>query len=260
MQARCLLLLAVLVVRQTVMTALLYREWLRFIRQPVRILAVIAVPLMFWLVVGAGFGSSFAAADGARYDTFVLPGAGLLGVLFSAIFSTISVIEDRESGFLQGVLVAPHGRRAFVAAKLCSGVVFASGQAAVVWAFARVPAAHWPGLLLATAAVAGGLVGLGFLVARVKQSVAAYHSAMNSLFMPLWALSGALFPVDSAAPWLRWVMRVNPLTYGLQWMREAAAGRSVDPRAMLLTSGVALVLCALALLIADRDARPRVNA
>ena len=242
------------------MWPLLLREWWRFVRQPVRIVAVVSVPLFFWWIVGAGFGGSFAAADGSRYGTFVLPGAGLLGVLFSAIFSTISVIDDRENGFLQGVVVAPFGRRAFVGAKLVSGAGFSTLQAALVWVVAGVPLGHLAGLLVATATVSLGLVALGFIIAWLTESVAAYHSAMNSGFMPLWALSGALFPVESAAPWLRVVMLANPLTYGLRWLRSAAAGQAIDGQAVAVSLVLAAVLIGLCLVFADRDARPRLTA
>lgn len=242
------------------MWALLQREWLRFVRQPARIVAVLALPLVFFGVIGAGFGSSFRTNDGASYSDFVLPGAGLLGVLFSAIFSTLSVIEDRESGFLQAVMVAPYGRRHFVLAKLTSGVVFAVAQATFVWLAAGIPLARLPLLTVATAVVSAFLVGLGFVVAWRTESVASYHSAMNSLFMPMWALSGSLFPIESAALWLRPWLMFNPLTPLLQFVRDAMAGRGTSVLTMVISFSLAAVFIALSVASAQRDARPRVTA
>lgn len=237
------------------------REYLRFIRQPARIVAVLVMPMLLVFIIGAGFGQSFSTRAQQGYAEFVQPGAVLLGALFSAIFSTLSVIDDRESGFLQAVVTAPGGRLNFAAAKLLSGTLFAMAQAMVTYAVLALasPAAisSWPVLLLATFVVCAFLVALGFAVAWRVESVATYHSAMNSVFMPMWLLSGALFPIDEAAGWLQGIMRLNPLTPMLTWVR-------LGPQASLHAVGWSLLLSVLmvayAFVVGGRDARARTNA
>ena len=200
--------------------ALWRREIVRFLRQRNRIIGALATPIVFWLLIGSGVGSSFLSS-----------GTIVLILLFTAIFSTISIIEDRREGFLQGVLVAPVAPEAIVLGKFLGGMTLATGQALLFCAVA--PLAGLPldgGVILrlfpALLLVSFGLVGLGFLLAWPLESTQGFHAIMNVFLMPLWLLSGALFPV-TADSWVRFAVLVNPVAYGTAAIRRAFYGDAV---------------------------------
>jgi ABC-2 type transport system permease protein len=213
------------------------RDVLRFLRQRSRIVGALGSPVVFWLLIGSGMHRSFRAPDAAMDSSFLeffFPGTLALIVLFTAIFSTISVIEDRNAGFLQGVLVAPVPRAAIVIGKLLGGTTLALLQAGLFLAAAPLVgiALGWQTLAatLGVLAIMGfGLTGLGFLLAWRLDSSQGFHAVMNLLLVPMWILSGAIFPSYGAAPWIRALMQANPLTYGVSALRalltpELAAG------------------------------------
>jgi ABC-2 type transport system permease protein len=249
---------------------LVEREIVRFYRQPSRVIGALLTPLLFWLVIGAGIGSSFqagAAGGGASIDylRWFYPGVLVMIVLFTAIFSTISVIEDRREGFLQSVLVAPVSRFTVAGGKLAGGALLAAGQAAIFLAMApigQVPID--PAGALATvgalAVLAVALTGLGFLVAWSMDSTQGFHAVMNLFLLPLWLLSGSAFPIDGARGWLKAVMIVNPVTYGTALVRHlvdpASAAASVGLPAVgiswIVTVAFAVTMVILASLITMR--------
>jgi ABC-2 type transport system permease protein len=206
------------------------RELVRFLRQRHRIIGALATPIVFWLLIGGGMGRSFrspgATADAGNYLQFFFPGTILMILLFTAIFSTISIIEDRREGFLQSVLVAPVSRMSIVLGKVLGGTVLAFGQALLFLLLAPTVGIH-PSLVGFTLAlvmmlvVAFALTALGFCIAWRMNSTQGFHAIMNLFLMPLWFLSGALFPAEGAMGPLKWVMRLNPLSYGLTGMRRA---------------------------------------
>ena len=204
------------------------RDIVRFLRQRSRVVGALGTPIIFWFLLGSGLGSSFRIGPDASLTTgyleYFYPGTIALIVLFTAIFSTISVIEDRHEGFLQGVLVAPVPRSAIVLAKLLGGSTLAVLQVTVFLLLA--PVAHVrldgpdvPLLLAILALLAFALTGLGFLLAWAIDSVQGFHAMMNLLLIPMWLLSGAVFPASGAAGWMRTVMAINPLTYGVSAIR-----------------------------------------
>jgi ABC-2 type transport system permease protein len=193
------------------------REMVRFFRQRSRIAGALGTPLIFWALLGSGLGGSF--------KEYFFPGAVVQVLLFTAIFSTISIIEDRREGFLQSVLVAPISRGSIVLGKIMGGATLATLQGLVFMLFA--PAAGisltpTTGLLTAVALflISFGLTGLGFLIAWPMQSTQGFHAIMNLLLLPMWVLSGALFPMKTAAVALKVLMYINPLTYGLSLLRN----------------------------------------
>ena len=203
------------------------RELLHFFRQPTRLLGSVAQPLLFWLFMGSGFAQSFRPATGdASYAEFFYPGVVLMLLLFAAIFSTITLIEDRTVGFLQGVLVAPVSRLSLVVGKVAGSGAIALIQALVFLLFAPLAgiSLSWiivVDLIVLFALVGLGFAGLGFMVAWTMETVSGYHAVMMVVMMPLWLLSGAVFPLEGAAPWLAWVMRLNPVTYAMVVVRRA---------------------------------------
>lgn len=238
----------------------------RFLRQRSRVVGALGTPLVFWLLLGSGMRYAIRAPagwEGTDYLAYSFPGIVVMIVLFTAIFAMISIIEDRREGFLQGVLVAPVAPTAIVAGKVLGSTVLAVGQATLFLALA--PLAGVPlGFLAVPAAVgvltilAVGLSALGFVIAWVMESPQGFHAVMNLFLMPMWLLSGALFPGEGATRWVAWIMAVNPLTYGVRALRivlsPPASQVSVSLLGSLAVSGVfALVM----LLLAARMVRKR---
>src|SRR5690348_12820539 len=204
-----------------------WREIVRFYRQPARVVGVVASPLVFWIVIGSGFGTSFRSGGGPgqqHYLEYFYPGALIMIVLFTSIFTMMSVIEDRKEGFLLSVLVAPVRRSAIVLGKVLGGSTLAAAQGLIFLVFAPAIGVHFGlaqfGLLVLTVfLVSFSLTALGFAIAWPMDSTQAFHAIINLFLIPLWLLSGALFPLSGASGWLRWLMRLNPLTYGVEALR-----------------------------------------
>jgi ABC-2 type transport system permease protein len=207
---------------------LCWREIVRFVRQRSRVTGAFAQPLVFWVLLGGGLNASFrppGVPDGMSYVEYFYPGAIALVLLFTAIFSTISVVEDRREGFLQGVLVAPVSRSTIVLGQALGGTALALIQGMLFLLFA--PAV---GVSLSALAVLSGigimfllafsLTSLGLVIAWRMDSTQGFHAIMNLILLPIWLLSGAFFPASGVSPWLGWVMQVNPLTYGMAALRH----------------------------------------
>ncbi|MBX9788342.1 MAG: ABC transporter permease [Pirellulales bacterium] len=204
---------------------LCWRELVRFVRQPNRVAAAIGQPALFWILFGAGFGPTFAmpGAEGLTYREFFFPGTLVLVVLFTSIFTSISLIEDRREGFLQGVLVAPVPRWALVTGKVAGGALLALLQALVLvpagWMFGlRLDAATVASLALMLLLLSVALTAMGFAFAWRLDSSQGFHAVMSLLLFPLWMLSGAFFAAQSGP--LAWFQRVNPLSYGVAGVRR----------------------------------------
>lgn len=206
------------------------RDLVRFFRQPSRLAGALGQPLIFWFVIGSGMSGTFRmAGSGTGYLAYFFPGVVLMVVLFASIFTTLSVIEDRHRGFLQGVLAGPGSRAALVAGKTLGSASVALSQAALFLLLA--PAAgfpygsiDWPLLVAALALAAVGLAALGFAVAWFIDNVQGYHAVQMTLLVPLWVISGAMFPVPADRPGFAAAMRWNPVSYAVSAARRALAG------------------------------------
>jgi ABC-2 type transport system permease protein len=205
-----------------------WREVVRFYRQRTRVVGVIASPVVFWLVIGSGFGSSFRSGDAAgqqHYLDYFYPGALIMIVLFTSIFTMMSVIEDRKEGFLLSVLVAPVPRSAIVLGKVLGGTTLSTIQGLIFLAFAPLVGVHvsladFLLVVLTVFLVSFALTALGFAIAWPMDSTQAFHAVINLFLIPIWLLSGALFPLAGASGWIRILMRANPLTYGVEALRS----------------------------------------
>ncbi|HYU34480.1 MAG TPA: ABC transporter permease [Thermoanaerobaculia bacterium] len=228
------------------------RELVRFFRQPSRVAGAAGSPLLFWLFIGSGLSGSFHPPGSAAigYLEYFFPGTVTLVVLFAAIFSTISVIEDRREGFLQGVLAAPVPRAAIAAGKVFGGATLAWIQGAAFLLLAPFAGIHLdiPSVLAAAGVLALlslALTAIGFACAWSVDSVQGFHAVMNLLLVPLWLLSGAVFPLTGAPVWLSALMRIDPLTYGVASLRWTFYGSAAQ-----LGEGIPGPVAALAILIA----------
>ncbi len=199
------------------------RELIRFWREKARVVGFVASPVVFWLVIGSGYGDL----------AFFYPGALTLTVMFSAIFSTMSLIEDRKEGFLLSMLVSPAPRGAMVLGKILGSSVLAWSQGLILLLF--LPLTGLAVAPLAVLQLAGVLylisftfTGLGFLIAWKMESSQGFHAVMNLVLFPLWMVSGALFGFESAHGWMQWLMRINPLTYATAALRRLLSAE-VEP-------------------------------
>ena len=213
--------------------ALWKREMTRFVRQRNRITGALATPLVFWLLIGSGLGENFAAPGiEGGFMRYFFPGTVVLILLFTAIFSTVSIIEDRRDGFLQGVLVAPVSRASIVLGKCLGGMTLAAGQAAlfclaVPWAGLPFDAAVAARLVAALLLGGFALTALGFLIAWPLESTQGFHVLMNLVLIPSWLLSGAFFPARTGT-WTEWAVSFNPLAYVTAAVRRAFYGDGAD--------------------------------
>lgn len=205
-----------------------WREIVRFYRQPARVVGVILSPLLFWIVIGAGFGTSLQArAIGQEnYLNYFFPGALIMIVLFTSIFTMMSVIEDRNDGFLLSVMVAPVHRSGIVLGKVLGGTTLSAVQGLLFLVFVpfigiRIGVGQFLIVALVVFLTAFSLTALGFAIAWRMESTQGFHAIINLFLIPLWLLSGALFPVSGASGWLKWLMTINPLTYGLDALQVA---------------------------------------
>jgi ABC-2 type transport system permease protein len=234
--------------------ALAWREVLRFFRQPNRIVGSIGTPVLFWLLFGTGLKNSFqlspAGAGGTSFLEYYFAGSLVLILLFTSIFTSISIIEDRREGFLQGVLVAPIPRWSIVLGKVLGGSFIALFQGLIFLLLALIIWTKWQPLaivqlvgLLALTSLA--LTSLGFFIAWRMDSSQGFHAIMNLVLMPLWLLSGGFFPIPAltkSAAWtdhlLHWTMRLNPLTYAVAGTRQLLEGNQ-PPMSAAFAPGMA---------------------
>jgi ABC-2 type transport system permease protein len=251
--------------------ALAGRDLRRFFRQPSRIVGSAAQPLILWAVLGAGFTGSFRPGGGAgvSYLQYFYPGVVVLTLLFTAIFSTISVIEDRHHGFLQAVLAAPVSRLALVLGKSLGGVAIASIQVAILLLLAPLAgfplsSMNWPLLALVIPLAALGFTALGFAMAWWIDSTQGYHAVMSVALIPLWMLSGAMFPPTGNSRWLATLTALDPMTYAVSAIRRGFHGtalpldlipaRSSLPVDLAIVAGFAVVALAGAVALCRRRA------
>ena len=238
---------------------LAYRELIRFFRQRNRVVGAIGQPVLFWLIFGAGLSPTFQMTSGAEsigYQEYFFPGILMLIVLFTAIFATISIIEDRHEGFLQSVLVAPVPRWAMVLGKVSGGTMIALIQA-MIFLLLGLFTLDVPFSPLQIAAVVGylaitgiGLTSLGFWIAWRIDSSQGYHAIMSIVLFPMWLLSGAFFPAGDN--WLGYLIRANPLTYAMAGLRHLFyLGASEEIQAAALPASLPTPLtCAIVTVVA----------
>ena len=207
------------------------RELIRFRRSRARIITGLAQPLLFLVVLGAGLSKFIGnrGAAGVSYQQYLLPGVIAMSVLFSGLFSAISIVWDREFGFLREMLVAPVSRTSLVLGKAVGG-----GSVSILQGIVLLFAAPFLGVHLTVLNVAEmialllafsfGLVSFGIVVASRIQRIESFQVVMSLVVNPMLFLSGAIFPLQRLPGWLRVAVRVNPATYGVDPIRRVILG------------------------------------
>jgi ABC-2 type transport system permease protein len=220
------------------------RELIRFVSDRLRIVTALIQPLLFLFVLGSGLQQlSSASTDGVDLKTFIYPGILCLAVMFTAMFSAASIVWDREFGFLREMMVAPVRRSSIVIGKCLGGATVASFQGVILLCLAgAVDVPYDPTLILGVFGLqlllAFSITAFGVMVAiRIKQ-MQTFMGLMQMVVLPMFFLSGALFPVSNLPGWLAFLNRIDPLTYAVDPMRHLvfahldisdAARRTLDP-------------------------------
>jgi len=209
-----------------------YREVLRYWREKSRIVSSLILPLLWLVVFGSGL-RGVQVTPGLTYQTYIFPGILGMTLLFTSVFSGVSVIWDREFGFLKEILVAPVSRTAIVIGK-----ALGSGTSALIQGALLIPLSYLVGvhlspisiviLLPTMVLISIGLVSVGLLIASLMASLEGFNFIMSLVIMPMFFTSGALFPLTSAPTWLRDFSYINPLTYGVDVLRWATFSGSVS--------------------------------
>lgn len=204
-----------------------YRDVLRFSRDKARIVGSLAQPLLFLVIFGSGLSPAMSGLAGGHLDfqRFLFPGIIAMAVLFTAVFSAVSIVWDREFGFLKEVLVAPVSRVVVALGKVAGGSSVAMFQGVIILLLAplfgvSLSVNQVVMLLLLMFLTAATMTSLGLFFASRMRSMEGFHMIMNFVLMPVFFLSGAFFPLRDVPLWIEWLARVDPMTYGVDPIRQ----------------------------------------
>ncbi|MDR0913002.1 MAG: ABC transporter permease [Methanobrevibacter sp.] len=211
------------------------REAKRYVRYKSRIVTAIFTPLLWLLIFGVGLGSAmrFSGTMGS-YETFIYPGIIAQTILFTCVMAGVGIIIDKEYGFLKEVMVAPLSRASIIFGKALGISTGAIIQAIILLVLSFIVGVKMTPLifiesLILCCIIAVGLSGLGLLVASFMDSMEGFNLVMSFVIMPVFLLSGALFPVSGLPDWLNFIVYLDPLTYGVDGLRGIILGNSVLP-------------------------------
>jgi len=236
---------------------ILYILWLRqikkYLRSKARIIGSLGQPLLFLVALGFGLGPVYEKAGGGNYLEFLVPGIVAMSIIFTAIFSGIEIIWDKQFGFLKETLVAPVSRLKIMLGRTLGGATVATVQGLIVFALSfllgfRLP--NWwlfPLALLFMILIALLFTAMGTALASVLNDMQGFQLIINFLIMPLFFLSGALFPLDNLPTAISIATRVDPLTYGVDGLRGVLIGAShfgmtLDLLILTLITGLFIVI------------------
>lgn len=237
----------------TVIYAMWLRELRRYVRSRSQILSSLGQPIMYLLALGFGLGPVFQKAGQGDYMQFMAPGVMSMTVLFSAVFSGMGMLWDRQFGFLKETLVAPVPRVLIMLGRMLGGATVALIQGtlvAVVCFILGFRVTNWSSLplaLLFLALIACLFAALGTAIGSSLQNIQGFQMTMNFLVMPIFFLSGALYPLNNLPTALALATRVDPLAYGVDGLRGALIGMTVFGP---FTDGAVLAAVTLVLVIA----------
>lgn len=228
-----------------------YRDLLRYWRDRWRLAASLAQPLLFLIVFGSGLSSAlgrgavFGSRGGFSYMQFMYPGIIGMAILFTAIFGAMSIVWDREFGFLKEVLVAPIDRSAVAVGKALGGTTQAMIQGLILLVLApfvgvKLDVRTIAELIPLAAVLAFGLASFGVMLASMMRSLQGFQVVMNFLMMPMFFLSGALFPLQGLPGWMNVLTRLDPASYGIDPLRRVVLSASGRPASVI--DGFALTI------------------
>jgi len=201
------------------------RELIRFSRTRVRILSGLVQPVLFLFVLGYGLSPLIGSTAGFNFKQFVFPGVVAMSVITTAMFSAISIVWDREFGFLREMLVAPVSRASLIVGKTVGGATVASAQGLIMLALAPLVGIHLTPLLVVEVfaielLMAFALTAFGVFMASRIDKIEGFQVVMQLLLLPMLFLSGAMFPLVGLPPVLAFLTKINPLTYAVAPLRQ----------------------------------------
>lgn len=210
------------------------REFKKFVRERSRLVSAIARPLVWLFLVGAGMSRLVPPVDGVSYMQFIFPGILGMTILFSAMFSSISIIWDKEFGFMKEILVAPVSRISIVVGKALSGMIISTIQAVIVLALfpllgLKLGATDIIGAVIICMLVSFSVSAFGIVIATFYESYESFSAIMNFIIMPMFFLSGAMYPVKLLPEALRFAAKLNPLTYGVDALKHVISPLAHGP-------------------------------
>ncbi len=210
------------------------REFIKFFREKSRLLGTLARPVLWLFVVGNGMSALIKPQAGFSYLQFIFPGMIGMTILFSSIFSSISIVWDREFGFMKEMLVAPISRLSIVFGKAISGTFISVAQAIIILVLIPVLGIHitlmqFFEVVAVSFLVSFCITSLGILIAARLTSFDGFNIIMNFLVMPMFFLSGAMYPVTSMPAALRGLSHINPLTYGIDAFKHVLLKNGAPP-------------------------------
>ena len=237
------------------------REFIKFFREKSRLLGTLARPVLWLFVVGNGMSTLIRPQAGFSYLQFIFPGMIGMTILFSSIFSSISIVWDREFGFMKEMLVAPISRLSIVIGKTISGTLISVAQAVIILMLIpflgmRITVMQFIEVVSISVLVSFCITSLGILIAARLTSFDGFNIIMNFLVMPMLFLSGAMYPVTSMPAALRHLTLLNPLTYGIDAFKHVLLKNGTPPLGpefplfldLSLVTAVSLVMLTLAAL------------
>ncbi len=210
------------------------REFIKFFREKSRLLGTLARPVLWLFVVGNGMSALIRPQEGFSYLQFIFPGMIGMTILFSSIFSSISIVWDREFGFMKEMLVSPISRLSIVVGKAVSGTAISAAQAVIILILVpflgiRLSVLEFVEVTALSLLVSFSITSLGILIAARLTSFDGFNIIMNFLVMPMFFLSGAMYPVTSMPPALRELTHLNPLTYGIDSFKHVLLQDATPP-------------------------------
>ena len=211
-----------------------YRELLRFVQEKSRLISSFAMPLLFLVIFGAGFTRTIGAmAPGVDFVQFIYPGIIAMTVLMNSVMSGLSVVWDREFGFLKEILVAPIARSGIVLGKAAGAAMVAVMQGSILLVLAPLVGVSLTPLLVIKlipllVVISVSLSGMGLLVASRMRSQQGFQLIVQLIIFPLIFLSGVFFPVNNVPTWLEIASKLNPLTYAVDAVRQLFLAGYVD--------------------------------
>ncbi|MBU6998075.1 MAG: ABC transporter permease [Theionarchaea archaeon] len=229
------------------------RDIRRFFREKSQVIGSIARPALWLAIMGTGFNTVFSSSGSDNYAQFLFPGIIGMTVLFTSVFSAVSVIWDRQFGFLREMLVAPVSRTSIAVGKTLSGCFQSLIQGSIIMVLSFIVDVHLSPLIivqvLAIILLASfALTSMGLLIASRMPSFEGFNLIMNFLVMPMFLMSGAFFPISGLPAWMKSIVTINPLSYGVDALRGVILGfhEHALTTDILFMAGFAIIMTAVA--------------